>query len=126
MPTTIPAVVIGLASAARAIPKSMMRGPSSAKITLLGFRSRWTSPQAWIAASPSASPAPSRHTRSRPNGPPSATACCSEGPWMNAVTIQGGSAPGSASTTDAVWKPPTRRAASISRANRSRNCLLLA
>ena len=32
-----------------------------------------------------------------------------------------GSAPGSASTTAAVWKPPTRRAAATSRANRCRN-----
>ncbi len=102
MPTTIPAVVIGLSSAAREIPKSMMRGPSAARITLLGLRSRWTSPQAWIAASPSARPAPSWRTRSTLNAPPSATACCSDGPGMNAVTIHGASAEGSASTTEAV------------------------
>jgi hypothetical protein len=123
VPTTTPVVVIPVvASTARAIPKSMIRGPSAAMITLPGLRSLCTSPRAWIAASPSASPAPSARTPCGGSGPDRSTSSCSDGPSMNAVTIHGGSAWGSASTTEAVWNPPTRCAASISRANRSRNC----
>src|SRR5580693_7672441 len=123
VPTTTPVEVSPVvAPMALAMPKSMIRGPSAARITLPGLRSRCTSPQAWIAARPSASPAPSARTPSGGSGPPRSTSSCSDGPSMNAVTIHGGSACGSASTTEAVWNPPTRRAASISRANRSRNC----
>ena len=56
------APVAMLVSAAWEIPKSMTRGPSSASSTLEGFRSRCTTPAAWMAFRPSASPAvsPSR------------------------------------------------------------------
>jgi len=63
VPITAPGLVIGVdASITRAIPKSMIRGPSGARMTLPGLRSRCTRPRAWIAARPSASPAPSAHT----------------------------------------------------------------
>jgi hypothetical protein len=99
---TTPVEVRELASAGRAMPKSMIRGPSSAMITLPGFRSRCTTPQAWIAASPSASPAPSPRTASSSSGPCSLIIWCRDGPGMNAVTSHGDSASGSASTTGAV------------------------
>ena len=82
VPTTDPAVVSVDAPIARAIPKSMIRGPSSAMITLPGFRSRWTRPCAWIAVRPSASPAPSARTCPNGSGPYRPTASSSEGPSM--------------------------------------------
>ena len=74
-----------------------------------------------MAVSPSASAAPSSRTWAGSSGPFWPTASDSDGPGMYAVTIHGGSASGSASTTAAVWKPPTCLAAAISRANRRRN-----
>ena len=83
VPTTVPVEVKPVvASTARAIPKSMIRGPSSARITLPGFRSRCTRPCAWIASSPSASPAPSARTWPGGSGPFWPTASCSDGPSM--------------------------------------------
>ena len=61
-PITSPVPVSVVASAAREIPKSMTRGPSSANSTFDGFRSRCTMPAAWIAPKPSASPAASART----------------------------------------------------------------
>ena len=68
-PTTSPVCVSAVASTAREIPKSITRGPSSASSTFAGLRSRCTTPAAWIALSPSASPAASARTergRQRP------------------------------------------------------------
>ena len=45
-PIATPVWVMLVASAARAIPKSITRGPSAARITLDGLRSRCTSPAA--------------------------------------------------------------------------------
>jgi hypothetical protein len=68
-PNTTPVPVSTLASAAREIPKSMIRGPSSASSTFDGFRSRCTMPAAWIAPRPSASPAASASTDVTGSGP---------------------------------------------------------
>ena len=55
------AVLAALASSARAIPKSITLGPKYDSSTLLGLRSRWTTPAPWMAvraaAIPTASPA---------------------------------------------------------------------
>ncbi len=48
VPTVTPLLVSEVASAARAIPKSMTRGPSAASRTLDGFRSRCTMPAPWM------------------------------------------------------------------------------
>jgi hypothetical protein len=57
-PITRPVWVSAVASAAaREIPKSITRGPSSASSTFDGFRSRCTTPAAWIAQRLSARPA---------------------------------------------------------------------
>ena len=61
-PNTMPVPVSMLASAAREMPKSMTRGPSSASSTFGGFRSRCTMPAAWIAPRPWASSAASAST----------------------------------------------------------------
>ena len=49
----VPSTTLGLVSEAisraRAMPKSMTRGPSEAMMMLLGFRSRCTTPNAWMA-----------------------------------------------------------------------------
>ena len=79
-PTTKPIRVSGLAAAAREMPKSITRGPSSASSTLAGLRSLCTTPAVWIALSPSASPAASLSTDEAGSGPCSTTASASEGP----------------------------------------------
>ncbi len=59
-PTTAPAWVSPLSSAvssARAIPKSITRGPSMVISTLDGLRSRCTSPAVWMSPRARASPA---------------------------------------------------------------------
>jgi hypothetical protein len=79
-PTTNPVPVIAVVSAARAIPKSMTRGPSAASKTFEGLRSRCTTSASWMAARASASPAPSLSTEETGSGPRAATSCSSEGP----------------------------------------------
>ena len=78
-------------------------------------------PSAWIASSPSASPAASVSTEPRGSGPWLSTASASDGPGTYAVTSQGRGASRSASTTGAVNMPLTCRAAATSRANLTRN-----
>jgi hypothetical protein len=81
----------------------------------IGAISRWCEPSAsavHTAASTERVPAGS--------APTSRSTVCSVGPGTNAVTSQAGSPSGSASTTGAVWKPPTLRAAATSSANRRR------
>ena len=68
-PIIRPVPVSVVAAAAEAIPKSMIRGPSSASSTFEGFRSRWMTPAAWIALMPSASPAASASTVPGGSGP---------------------------------------------------------
>jgi hypothetical protein len=72
-----PVVVL---SAAWVMPKSMTRGPSSASRTLDGVRSPCTTPAAWMALRPSASPAVSMSSVRTGSGPWSRTASVSEGP----------------------------------------------
>ena len=91
VPSTTLGLVSDAISRARAMPKSMTRGPSEAMMMLLGFRSRCTTPNAWMAISPSASPAPRARTVSTGSGPCSRTAVCSDGPATYAVTSHGGS-----------------------------------
>ncbi len=122
VPKAVPVAVSRVDSRARAMPKSRTRGPSDAMITLPGLRSRCTSPQPWIAASASASAAPSARNRASSIGPSASRSAERVGPGMYAVASQGAAASGSASTTGAVWKPPTLRAAATSARNRSRKC----
>jgi hypothetical protein len=73
---------LALAQAAQEIPKSITRGPSSGSRTFEGFRSRWTTPAAWMATRLSASPAVSHSTLSTGSGPLLFTASASDGPAM--------------------------------------------
>lgn len=56
-------------SRARAMPKSMTRGPSIVTRTLDGFRSRWISPARWMSWRAPASPAPRSRTERPGSGP---------------------------------------------------------
>ncbi|AQZ67408.1 hypothetical protein BKM31_43420 [[Actinomadura] parvosata subsp. kistnae] len=49
VPTT-PLLIVMAESSARAMPKSITRGPSVPSSTLLGLKSRWTMPARWMAA----------------------------------------------------------------------------
>ena len=120
-PMTVPDWVSMLASVAREMPKSMTRGPSSASSTFDGFRSRCTTPAAWIACRPSASPAASVMTDPAGSGPRSSSASASDGPATFAVASHGTGPSTSASMTSAVNRPPTFRAAATSRPQRVRN-----
>ena len=75
-----PVPVSDVAPAAEEMPKSMIRGPSWASSTLEGLRSRWMTPAAWIAISPSASPAASASTEFSGSGPCRSTASDSDVP----------------------------------------------
>lgn len=107
--------------AAREMPKSMTRGPSSAISTLAGLRSRWTTPARWMSRRASSSPRASRRSAVPRSGPWARMWSASEGPGTYWVAIQGREASGSASTTGAVKAPLTLRTASISCRNRVRN-----
>ena len=120
-PTTKPVWVSALDSIAREIPKSITRGPSSASSTFAGFRSRCTTPAAWIALRPSASPAARASTDSAGSGPWLLTASASDRPRTYAVASHGTGPSRSASMTGAVNKPLTFRATSTSRRKRARN-----
>ena len=119
-PITRPACVSAVDSAAREMPKSMTRGPSSAISTFDGLRSRCTTPAAWIALRLSARPAVSVSNELAGSGPCSFIASLSEGPGTYAVASHATGPSTSASTTMAVNRPLTRRAAAISRPNRVR------
>ncbi len=120
-PIRTPVPVSAVASPARAMPKSMTRGPSVATSTLAGLRSRCTTPASWIACSASAIPPISSSTVRTGSAPCARTTCCSEGPGTYAVTSQGVSASVPASITCAVYSPWISRALATSRANRPRN-----
>ena len=102
VPNTTPAAVSEVPSAARAMPKSITRGPSVASSTLAGLRSRCTTPQAWIACSASTSPASSGHSACSGSGPCSVTSWSREGPGTNAVASHGGRSFSPLATTGAV------------------------
>ena len=122
VPTSIPAWVCRLAtSSARAMPKSITRGPDSERSTLAGFRSRCTTPAACTAESAAATPSATPCNVDSSNGPPSDTATLSGTPSTNSVTRYGARPAGSASSTRAVQNGATRRAAATSSANRARN-----
>ncbi len=119
-------------SRARAMPKSMTRGPSMVIRTFEGFRSRWTSPAPWMCWRAWASPDPRNRTERDGSGPyaPEAvtgapgrpeTTRLSEGPATYPVATQGTGASVSASRTGAVHAPPTRCAARTSWRKRARN-----
>ncbi len=114
VPISFPVSVRNSLSVGREMPKSMTFGPSSASSTLLGFRSRCTTPTRWMSRRASASPAISRRSWAGAKGPFRFTSWASVGPGMNNVAIQGRPASGSASTTGAVNAPLTRRAAPTS------------
>ncbi len=80
VPTVTPLPVSAVLSAARAMPKSMTRGPSPASSTLDGLRSRCTMPAPCTTCSASATPAVSSSTVATGSGPCSATAEASVGP----------------------------------------------
>ena len=109
-----------LASAASEIPKSMTLGPSSASRTLEGFRSRCTTPAAWMAPRPSASPAVSARRLRTGSGPWPRTASVSDKQATYAVASHGIGQSRSASTTSAVNRPLTFCAAATSRRKRAR------
>ncbi len=122
VPTSIPTWVCARAtSRARAMPKSITRGPDSDSSTLPGLRSRCTTPAACTAASAAATPSATPCRVDGSSGPLSVTAADSGTPSTYSVTSHGGCAAGSASTTRAVQKGATRRAAATSSANRARN-----
>ncbi len=121
VPISLPVTVRVWLSAAREMPKSMTRGPSSASSTLLGFKSRCTTPAWWMSRSASTRPRASVR-RARPvNGPSLSTTSASVRPGTYSVAIHGTSASASASTTGAVKAPLTRRTAAISCRKRARN-----
>ncbi|CAL9422379.1 hypothetical protein SUDANB96_01892 [Streptomyces sp. enrichment culture] len=120
VPIICPVSVSVLSSAARDMPKSMTRGPSSAIRTFAGFRSRCTTPARWMSRSASTSPSASRRSSPPRSGPCSRIHAASERPGTYWVAIHGRAASASASTTGAVNAPLTLRTASISCRNRAR------
>ncbi len=108
-----PLVRVSAASVTRATPKSITRGPSRPSSTFAGLKSRCTMPAACTAAS-----AVAVATASRRRSPPACRpASWSDGPSTYSVTMYG-RGPSEASSTWATQNGSTRRAASISLANR--------
>nr|BFF24885.1 hypothetical protein GCM10025732_28500 [Glycomyces mayteni] len=102
VPMSAPVRVRSEPSAARAMPKSMTRGPLDSRITLPGLRSRWITPAAWIDASAEASPAASRIAAASGSGPAAFTASSRVGPRRYSDASHGTGASGPAPTTAAV------------------------
>lgn len=74
-------------SGARAMPKSMIRGPSGPSRTFPGLGSRCTTPAWWIADNAVATPVASRSTASGDGGPSSRTAAAARvGPATYSLT----------------------------------------
>ena len=71
------------------MPKSITRGPSGDSSTFEGFRSQCTTPAAWMALRPSASPAARASAGRAAIGPSPVTASASEGPATYAVASHG-------------------------------------
>ncbi len=78
-----------VASAARAIPKSMTQGPSEPMSTLLGFRSRWITPALCTEFSASAAHPVSWRAAASGSGPCSAGTSSSARPGMYVVASHG-------------------------------------
>ena len=114
MPTA-PVMVVDVESSARAIPKSMTRGPPALSSTLAGLKSRCTTPASWIAASAVAVPMARPVNWAPVITPRSKTRSRSEGPSMYSLTMYGGTVPASAARIGAVQNGATRRAAASSR-----------
>src|SRR5260370_37395501 len=100
-PTIIPLRVRDVASSARAIPKSITRGPSGASSTLDGLRSPCTTPAAWIARRLLAKPPASDNKDAADRGPRSFTTSASHGPATYVVARPGPGASTSAATHQA-------------------------
>lgn len=79
-PMSLPVSVCRSLSTGREMPKSMTLGPVSVSRTLLGLRSRWTTPARWMSRSASASPAVSRRSSAGASGPFRLTWSASVGP----------------------------------------------
>ncbi len=120
VPTTASAAVSVVAPAARAIPKSIRRGPSGASRTLPGLTSRWISPAVCTSVRASARRAPRIRTVRTGSGPYPPTASASEGPGTNGVASHGSRASGSAAITGTTQRPVSPPAACASRRNRAR------
>ncbi|OLT26170.1 hypothetical protein BJF79_43755 [Actinomadura sp. CNU-125] len=87
LPTTLPVRVWrSAASMARAIPKSMTRGPVAESSTFAGFRSRWTSRTEWIAVRAVATPMAMLRSRPAGTAPWALMKSEREGPSMYSVT----------------------------------------
>ncbi len=89
VPMRVSVPVSGVASAARAMPKSMTAGPSGVSRMLAGLRSRCTMPAAWMSPRASATPAISSRDVLGRSGPPTARARASEGPGTYSVASHG-------------------------------------
>ncbi|MCK2217717.1 hypothetical protein MF672_028565 [Actinomadura sp. ATCC 31491] len=62
------------------MPKSITRGPSGPSSTLLGLKSRCTTPASWMAPRAVAVAIASRISAAPRSGPSAVTRCCNEGP----------------------------------------------
>lgn len=103
VPIRPPDCVRWVASAARAMPKSMTYGPCEPSRMLLGLRSRWMTPAAWMEVRARAAQPTSWKTAGRGSGPKATRASCRGMPAMNADASQGSSPVVSWSTTGTMW-----------------------
>ena len=113
-------VTVAAASSQRAMPKSITRGPSGPMSTFPGLKSRWITPDWWMADRAVAVCTASRSRADPASGPCSATTSCREGPSMYSLTTYGTSPSSWVSTMRAVQNGATRLAAATSRAKRDR------
>lgn len=120
-PSTLPGVVSGDSGnrSSRAIPKSMIRGPSGESRMLDGLMSRCTTPARCTWANACATASARDWSRPEDSGPLSATCCWIVGPGTNSLTMYGCRPVRSASRTRAVASSPTRLAAPNSRRTRA-------
>ncbi len=112
-------VRVELRSSALAMPKSITRGPSEARSTFDGLKSRCTMPAWWMATSAVMVPMASRCREVPVRGPCSRTTSARVGPSMYSLTMYGRPPYRPVSTTCAVQNGATRRAIATSRTNRS-------
>src|SRR5262245_27173978 len=107
VPAMMPLCVMLASSAARARPKSVIFAwwfPLSSS-TLAGLTSRWISPVAWAAASPSATCRPIWTTSSVSSGPVRSSRCWRVSPGMNSITRYGSGCSSTAYTcTTFSWR----------------------
>ena len=89
VPITSPVRVIGAASTARAMPKSVsFTSPSSRTRMFAGLTSRWMTPASCAACSAEAAWARIDAVRFAPSGPSSLMICDSGGPSTSSMTSQ--------------------------------------